>query len=55
MTEQSSANEQINKRDEVKALCFIIFILFPVLSATFISAYGLFTWISLTLTGVPSH
>ena len=56
MTAQSTQKEHVaNKKDEVKALCFIIFILFPVLTATLLSAYGLFTWISLTLTGVPSH
>ncbi|GIU31804.1 nitrate reductase [Shewanella schlegeliana] len=56
MTEQSPQKKQVtSKKDEVKALGFIILILFPVLTATLLSAYGLFTWISLTLTGVPSH
>ncbi|ABZ77959.1 periplasmic nitrate reductase NapE [Shewanella halifaxensis HAW-EB4] len=56
MTEQSTQKNKVNtKRDEIRALCFIIFLLFPVLSATLISAYGLITWISLTLTGIPSH
>ncbi|MGS0673716.1 periplasmic nitrate reductase, NapE protein [Shewanella sp. 0m-4] len=56
MTEQCPPKEQVSsKKDELKALGFIIFILFPALSVTLVSVYGLIVWLTLTLTGVPSH
>ena len=56
MTEQCPPKEQVSsKKDELKAVGFIIFILFPALSVAFVSTYGLIVWLMLTLTGVPSH
>ncbi|MDR8522612.1 MULTISPECIES: periplasmic nitrate reductase, NapE protein [Shewanella] len=56
MTEQCPPKEQVRtKKDELKAVGFIIFILFPALAATFVSVYGLIIWISLTFSGVASH
>ncbi len=56
MTEQCPPKEHVSsKKDELKALGFIIFILFPALAATFVSVYGLVIWIMLTFSGVASH
>jgi nitrate reductase NapE len=56
MTEQCPKNEQEHtKKDELKALGFIIVILFPALSSIFVGAYGLVIWIILAFSGVPAH
>ncbi|MCL1059588.1 trimethylamine N-oxide reductase system protein TorE [Shewanella gelidimarina] len=44
-----------NKKDELKALCFIIFILFPALSITFVSIYGFIIWMIQAFGGVVAH
>lgn len=43
------------KRKELKALAFIVIILFPVLSIIFVGGYGLVVWIYFALGGVVSH
>ncbi|GGJ02864.1 hypothetical protein GCM10007978_45530 [Shewanella hanedai] len=43
------------KSKELKALGFIIFLLFPILAFTGVGAYGLFIWIIQTLSGVAAH
>ncbi|QLE86686.1 MULTISPECIES: trimethylamine N-oxide reductase system protein TorE [Shewanella] len=56
MAKQQSASQSLsNKSDELKALGFIIFILFPVLSASFVSAYGFIIWMIQAFGGVVAH
>lgn len=43
------------KSKELKALGFIIFLLFPILAFTGVGAYGLLIWIIQTLSGVATH
>jgi len=43
------------KEKELKALGFIIVLLFPIVTIVGISAYGLFIWILQALVGIPGH
>ncbi|GIU08833.1 trimethylamine N-oxide reductase system protein TorE [Shewanella sp. c952] len=44
-----------SKKDELKALSFIIFILFPALSIAFVSSYGFIIWMIQAFGGVVTH
>ncbi|QQX79325.1 trimethylamine N-oxide reductase system protein TorE [Shewanella sp. KX20019] len=56
MTNQNLENEQTsNKKSELKALSFIIFILFPALSIAFVSTYGFIIWMIQAFGGVVAH
>ncbi|MCW3172942.1 periplasmic nitrate reductase, NapE protein [Shewanella subflava] len=43
------------KFNELKALGFIIFLLFPIITATSISAYGFVIWMIQAFGGVVAH
>jgi nitrate reductase NapE len=43
------------KNDEVRALGFIIFLLFPILTVVSISAYGFIIWMIQAFGGVIAH
>ena len=43
------------KLNELKALRFIIFLLFPIVTATSISAYGFVIWMIQAFGGVVAH
>ncbi|MCL1051502.1 trimethylamine N-oxide reductase system protein TorE [Shewanella abyssi] len=56
MTNQNPPNEQkSHKKDELKAVSFIIFILFPALSIAFVSTYGFIIWMIQAFGGVVAH
>ncbi len=56
MTQQTSS-ETANqvKTKELKALGFIIFLLFPIITITGISAYGFILWMYQAFGGVVGH
>jgi len=56
MKNKNDNNQSItSKSDEFKALGFIIFILFPVLSVAFVGSYGFIIWMIQAFGGVVSH
>ncbi|PKG58543.1 trimethylamine N-oxide reductase system protein TorE [Shewanella sp. Choline-02u-19] len=56
MTNQNPTKKYTsNKKDELKALFFIIFILFPALSIAFVSTYGFIIWMIQAFGGVVAH
>ncbi|WP_394203140.1 trimethylamine N-oxide reductase system protein TorE [Shewanella waksmanii] len=52
---QAANTTAANKKDELKALSFIIFILFPVLAVSFVSVYGFIIWMIQAFGGVVGH
>ncbi len=56
MAKQTSSNETTKiKGDELKALGFIIIVLFPMLSIFSIGAYGFIIWMIQAFGGVVGH
>lgn len=56
MAKQTSSDETTKiKSDELKALGFIIIVLFPVLSVFSIGGYGLVIWMIQAFGGVVGH
>ncbi|WP_372869872.1 periplasmic nitrate reductase, NapE protein [Shewanella sp.] len=50
-----SQSTKENRSRELKGLGFIVFLLFPALTVTFISLYGLALWVFQAVTGVAPH
>ena len=50
-----AAPPQKVKKNELKALGFIIFLLFPIITITGISAYGFAIWMIQAFGGVVAH
>jgi nitrate reductase NapE len=56
MAKQSlSVDEKIGKRNELKALSLIVFILFPTLSIAGVGSYGFVLWMFQVFGGVVAH
>lgn len=51
----STAEEHAEKNSEVKALAFIVVVLFPALTVAVVGTYGLAIWLYQTFGGVVAH
>lgn len=52
---KQAIEEKTEKRAEIKAFSFIIFVLFPALAVAIVGTYGLVIWIMQTYGGIPTH
>lgn len=52
---QTSTADKTTRKNELKALGFIIFLLFPALTITGISIYGFIIWMFQAFSGVAGH
>ncbi|MBV7314944.1 periplasmic nitrate reductase, NapE protein [Shewanella sp. NIFS-20-20] len=55
MTNTPKNQDETTRASELKAMGFIVVILFPLLTIGLISAYGFFIWFYQTFYGIPGH